>query len=291
VTHPPPIQPQNLPRVAPRIEIEDAAAGRLAPDMLRVEEPGASQNGWGTLGLAGFGAAILLVGFAGLEIANFVADQFARSAWLGWITLAIAASGVGVIGAAIGQEFRFLRRLAHVDHLRAALADPGQAQHAAQSWVRRLPRHHDILPALAATSDPEAVLALLRGGPGVALSADATRLGRIAAVQVLAITAAIPAPALDGVIVGLRGLRLVREVASLYGLRPSTLGTIALLRRSLVSAIYVSGANVAVDTVVKAAISNPALQHLAGDVADAAVAARRMIVLARATAAACSPLA
>jgi hypothetical protein len=47
---------------------------------------------------------------------------------------------------------------------------------------------------------------------------------------------------------------------------------------------------VAVDTLVKAVISNPSLQTLAGDVAGAGVAARRMIVLARATAAACSPI-
>jgi hypothetical protein len=54
--------------------------------------------------------------------------------------------------------------------------------------------------------------------------------------------------------------------------------------------VFVTGTNVAVDTLVKAAVSNPALQHLVGDVAGAGVAARRMIVLARATAAACSPV-
>jgi putative membrane protein len=45
-----------------------------------------------------------------------------------------------------------------------------------------------------------------------------------------------------------------------------------------------------VNAATYAMISHPLLRHLAGDVAGAGVAARRMIVLARAAAAACSPI-
>jgi putative membrane protein len=45
-----------------------------------------------------------------------------------------------------------------------------------------------------------------------------------------------------------------------------------------------------VNAATHAIIAHPLLRHLAGDVAGAGVAARRMIVLARAAAAACSPL-
>jgi len=48
--------------------------------------------------------------------------------------------------------------------------------------------------------------------------------------------------------------------------------------------------DLAIDTLARAALSSPLLQHVAGDVAGAGVASRRMIVLARATAAACSPV-
>jgi putative membrane protein len=48
--------------------------------------------------------------------------------------------------------------------------------------------------------------------------------------------------------------------------------------------------NLAVDSLTRAVLSSPLLEHIAGDVAGAGVAARRMIVLARATAAACAPL-
>ena len=276
-------------RPAPRIEIENPLAGRLTPEPPPAPLPHPEQ-GPGTLSLAATGIAVLAVGLAGLSVGNFVADQFARSRSLGWVTLAVALTGFGLILAAAARELGFLRRLAGVDRLRAALADPRTAKHAARSWARTVPTGTALLPALAAIDDPQAIAALLRAGPAARLWAEANALGRVAALQMLAITAAIPSPALDGLIVTLRGVRLVRQVAELYGLRPGTLGTVALLRRTLLSGAYVSAANVTVDTVVKAAISNPALQTLAGDVAGAGVAARRMMVLARATAAACSPV-
>jgi putative membrane protein len=46
----------------------------------------------------------------------------------------------------------------------------------------------------------------------------------------------------------------------------------------------------AVNAATHALFAHPLLRHLAGDVAGAGVAVRRMIVLARAAAAACSPL-
>ena len=276
-------------RVAPRIEVENPMAGRLEPEQLPMVMP-AKANDRGTLELVAWGLGVLVVGLSGLSIGNFVADQFARAVWLGWTTLGVAATAAFLIGAAVWREMAFLHRLDGVDRLRGELADPMRAKQAAKAWILGIPQAASIQAALDATDSPEAIMALLRAGPARILEAEAQALGRTAALQMLAVTAAIPAPALDGLIVTLRGVRLVRQVASLYGFRPGTLGTIALLRRTLLSGVYVTGANIAVDTMVKAAISNPHLQTLAGDVAGAGVAARRMVVLARATAAACSPV-
>jgi len=275
-------------RVAPRIEIENPIAGRLEPEALPAVI--VAKDGPGTVALAVTGAGVLLAGLSLLSIGNFVADQFARATSLGWTTLAVALAGGGLIAAAVWRELSFMHKLDRVDDLRAELAHPDTAKAAARRWLKTLPDSEGILPAIEATDSPDAIAALLRAGPARHLREEASALGRVAAIQMLAVTAAVPAPALDGVVVALRGVRLVRQVASLYGMRPGTLGTIALLRRTLLSAVYVSGANVAVDTVLKAAISNPTLQTLAGDVAGAGVAARRMIVLARAASAACSPI-
>jgi uncharacterized membrane protein YcjF (UPF0283 family) len=276
-------------RVTPRIEVENPLAGRLTQEQLPALIPKGA-DGPGTIALAATGAGVLAAGLAVLSIGNFVADQFARAPSLGWATLAVALTGGGLIVAAVARELGFLRRLDGVDRMRSELADPATAQAAARRWLRSVPNGAALLPSLESTQDPQAIAALLRAGPGQTLAQEASALGRAAALQVLAVTAAVPSPALDGIVVTLRGVRLVRQVAGLYGLRPGTLGTFALLRRTLLSGVYVTSANVAVDTLVKAAISNPALQTLAGDVAGAGVAARRMIVLARATAAACSPV-
>jgi putative membrane protein len=276
-------------RVAPRIEVENPIAGRLEPESLPMVLPPRA-NDRGTLEMVAWGVGILVAGLSALSVGNFVADQFARAPWLGWLTLGVAGSGVALIGGAAWREMAFLNRLEAVDRLRADLADPARAKAAAKNWLSGLPAAQSIAPALNAADSPDAIMALLRAGPGRTLEAEAQTLGRAAALQMLAVTAAIPAPALDGVIVTLRGIRLVRQVATLYGFKPGTLGTIALLRRVLLSGVYVTSTNIAVDTFVKAAISNPHLQILAGDVAGAGVAARRMIVLARATAAACSPV-
>jgi uncharacterized membrane protein YcjF (UPF0283 family) len=90
--------------------------------------------------------------------------------------------------------------------------------------------------------------------------------------------------------VGWCGVRLIRQVATLHGMRPGLMGTLALLRRTALSAATVAATEVAVNAATHAIMNHPLLRHLAGDVAGAGVAARRMIVLARAAAMACSPL-
>jgi len=276
----------------PRIEAEPVPAPRLEPEQPIVLATPAACRGVGTLGLASTGVGILAIGLAALATGNFVAAQFARAASLGWLTLAVAAAGFGLIGAGIWREARALLGLAHVDHLRAALAGPDlvQARAAAGAWLRGLPDQTGLLPAIEAADEVATVAALLRAGPGSVLRGRTDALGRAAALQVFAATAAVPSPALDGLLVGWRGLRLVRQVAELHGLRPGLLGTAALLRRTALAAAMVTATDLAANTAAHALLSNPLLERLAGDAAGAAVAARRMVLLARAAAAACSPV-
>ncbi len=277
------------PRVQPRFELEDGSITRLEAEALPVTPP--PRGGPGTIGLVAGGAAILVVGLAALDAGNFVATQFDRSLVLGWITLGVAVAGFGLIAAAVWRELRGLVGLRRVDHLRAALADPARARQAALTWLATLPEGAALRGAVAATNDPDAILALLRAGPVLALRMRADALGREAALQVFAAAAAVPSPSFDGLLVGWRGVRLVRQVAELHGLRPGLFGTIALLRRVAFAAAGVVATNQAADAIARAVLSNPLMERLAGDVAGAGVAARRMIVLARVTAAACGPLA
>jgi len=239
-------------------------------------------------------AGVLLLGASFLVLwgAWLVSSLFDRWNLLGWLGLASLVVALALIGLGISREFRNLWALRRVDHLRAELAsgEINRIQRAAQRWLEALPEHTGILPALAATDTPDALLALLRSGPGKELQEATDMLGRSAALQSVAIVAATPSPALDVLTVGWCGVRLIRQVSVLYGMRPGVLGTVALLQKTALAAASVAATEIAVNAATHAVVSHPILRHLAGEVAGAGVAARRMIVLARAAGAACSPL-
>ncbi|WP_428391746.1 DUF697 domain-containing protein [Lichenicoccus sp.] len=259
------------------------------------ERPAWSMPAWSMPVLALCGFAVLAIGLAGLQTGNFVADEFRRSPVLGWLTLAVAATGFGLILLGIARELRGLLRLAAVDTLHRDLAgnDAQARARAARRWLARLGPNEDaarVAPALAALNDPDAIVPLLRAGIEAGLRARADALGRRAALQVVAGMAAAPAPALVVLLISWRGLRLIRQVAAVYGLRPGLFGTLSLLRRTAFAASAAAVTEVAVNSAAHAALSTPLLAHLAGEMAGGAVAARRMIVLARAAAVACTPL-
>ncbi len=272
----------------PFFELEAQPAPRLEPDPLVIPTNPAPPASTPALMLAG--ATVLLAGFAGLGAVNFIVDQFARSAVLGWLTAGVAAAGFGLVGAGLWRELRALFALGQVDRLRADLAsgEAGRIADAAKRWAAQA--EPALLPALREFNDPDAALALLRAGPQQRLRDAADAAGRVAAVQVVAGIAAMPSPALDVGLVAWRGVRLVRQVAELYGVRPGVVGTLSLLRRTALSATTVGAAEFASNAAAHALLSNPLLAHALGNVAGAGVAARRMTVLARATAAACDPV-
>ncbi len=283
--------------LGPRIEVVDAAALRLEPGLPAVLPPelglGDPQDAGAHTGkLLLAGSLVLLLGVVALGLAGFAADQFARAAWLGWATVGVGVAGFGLLGAGLWRELRALFALRSVDARRTALAsgDAHQVMAAARAWAAHVPGGDELLPALKAVNDPDAALALLRAGPSAALRARAGQLGARAAVQVAAGVAAVPSPSLDAVLVGWRGVRLVRQVAALYGVRPGLLGTLALLRRTALAATLVAGTEAAANAAMQAVLGAPILAHVLGDAAAAGVAARRMVVLARATAAACDPV-
>ena len=278
-------------RVGERIEV-------ISPETTRLElaeeavAPVRPSSPIGTVTLTLAGAAVLAAGLSILWTAGFAQDQFARAAWLGWATVGVAVGGFGLLGAAVAREVRGLLRLDRVDRLRADLAsgDGRRIATAARSWVSSTGQTA-ILPAIDRINDPDAILALLEAGPVREARRDADALGRVAARQMVAALAALPAPGLAVGLVAWRGLRLIRDVAAVYGVRPGLFGTVALLRRTVMSASLVGAAEIATNAAAHAILSNPLLAHALGDVAGAGVAARRMLVLARATATACDPTA
>jgi putative membrane protein len=275
------------------VETEDLPAPRLEPDLL-VVEPALPKEGrrWGFAALVAGGMSVLLLGLAGVESIDIVTDAFIRSPFLGGAAAGVAGVGFSMIGLGFYRELSALAALRGVDRLRAALGgtDAMRRAQAAREWLRELPEGPALQPAIDAINDPDAILALLRAGPAASLRAQADALGRAAAVQSVAGIAAMPSPGLAAVFVAWRGVRLIRQVAALHGLRPGVFATLGLLRRTALSASAVAGVEIATNTAAHAVLSSGLLQHVAGEMAGAGVAARRMMVLARAATVACSPV-
>ncbi len=210
-----------------------------------------TSRGWSTLGLLASGAATLALGLALLEAANFVAGQFARAGWLGWLTLAVVAAGFGLIFGGIAREIRGYLALRSVDRAHAARArgDAATLRAELDSWQSRLPAPR---PRAELGDMPiDAACALVEARTLAPISADAAALGRAAALQAFAITAVSPSPGLDALVFLWRGIRLVRQVAALHGYRPGIAGTLSLLRRVALDAAMVAATDVAVDAALR----------------------------------------
>lgn len=239
------------------------------------------------------GALVLLIGgVALLELANFAAAQFDKSPLLGWLTIALIGPPAAALGWSVVREWRGYASLRTVERIRAGLQsdDIEVARRHARTWLRAIAASDDLASSVEAASDPATLRALLRSGPLARLDQEAAQAGRSAALQILAATAVSPWPGLDGVLVIWRGLRLIRRIAELYGMRPGTLGTLRLWRRVALDAGSVAAADVVVATMTDALFSSPLGGALAGQASGSALAAQRMLRLSVAVARSCRPV-
>jgi putative membrane protein len=269
----------------------EALPARLPPPL---PSPGLGPMGWIASGLG-----ILVVGGSLLSLTGFVADQMARSPVLGWISAATVGAGVLAVLWGVGRELRSYHRLTRVDGLRAQLRPPAVPVEVARAectaWLRtvahRLTDPDQIRLALNGCTTTEEIRAMLAHRAIEPLREQANALGTRAASQGAAMVAIIPSPALEGLAAGLRSLKLIREVASLYGLRPGLSVTVGLLRRAAVTAASVYGVNeIAGAAAAHFFAEAPVLRSIASAAPGAGITARRIYLLARTVAEACSPL-
>jgi putative membrane protein len=236
---------------------------------------------WGTL-LAG--ALFTLVSlWAGLAVTQLVEDFFARSPALGWVALAAASVAAVAALAIIIREAWDLARLRRIEHIQidAAhalntddLAAAGRAvtgiaklysgRSDAQLGLRTLREHDsDIMDGADRVRLTERLLVSPRDD-------DAHRIIARAARRITLLTTVTPNAALDMLFVATINLRMMREVASLYGGRPSTLATFRLVRMVL-SHLAVAGGLALSDTLLQNLIGKGLLGRLSARFGEGAV--------------------
>ena len=237
-----------------------------ADDLPAVVRPIRRRVPWGTL----FWSALsgLVVMGLGLAVTNLVEDLFARAPWLGAVGLVLASlAGVALL-VVILREIVGLLRLAKVEQLRhrALTIIENDSREQGQTLVaemlaltRRIPRLARARARLeghrADIIDGRDLVRLAERELMGPLDIEARRLVVAASKRVSVVTAISPRAAVDMVFVLINGLRMVRQLATLYGGRPGALGVLKLFRR-VISHLAVTGGVGLADSVVQQVIGH-----------------------------------
>ena len=256
----------------PPVEEEAIIAGTAAerlPVLLAEDRPKSRLGRW----LLGGIAALVLVAL-GFDTWDLFTRAFATSIALGVLVAAAVAVAGGAAVAMLLGELRSLRRLRRIEALRveaerlSAVETPaGAADRFAGSLTRLYEGRADLAPALERVKDQvtdahddSEIVRLLDREVLAPLDRRAYQTVLRASRDTAVATALSPAAVIDLAVVLWRNLKLVREIAALYGARPGYVGSLKLLRRML--------ANIAVAGVAESA-HHVAVEALGGSIAAA----------------------
>jgi putative membrane protein len=305
VDAPPPAAPAREPAPAPRVT-ETKIDGPIARPEAAAKPPAEPtlphrRHRRGAK-LAVFGIGLLLLGWLGIDAANWILAAYERSLATGIIaSVAIAA---GVLGGLyfIVSELRSFFRLRSVETIQLRLAPVGTtlapdearreighvltalprdvaSRATVQSYERQVQPHHTAAQQIEILSQ-----SVIRP-----LDAQAEGAVRAAVLQAFTITAISPTAITDSIFFLGCGLRMVRGIAGAYGHRPGVAATVHLLRRLLLE----TGKLGAVDLVTGALMQHLGtglLEKVAADLAEAVYAAQRMARLGTIIMGVCRPV-
>jgi putative membrane protein len=263
----------------PHVVVMDAddEAGRLMRGTIRItpeadstslpvlieQPPVPARKGfrWGTLFWTSL-AGLVLLG-TGLGVSHLIEDLFARSEGLGFLGLALAALVVLASVVIAAREIASLARLATIEdlHRRALAAIETDDRTQADAVVRDLVKLAHDNPHLARARatlrshgsdiiDGADMVRLAERELMSPLDQEARRLISAAAQRVSIVTAVSPRAVVDVLFVFAAALRLVRQLARLYGGRPGTLGMIRLMRH-VIAHLAITGGMAASDSLIQ----------------------------------------
>ena len=211
--------------------------------------------------------AIAIVGLAalglGLAVTHLIEDLFAHSEALGVVGSAFALAAAIAFIVVVAREAFGLIRLATIEKLHQRAAAVLASDDRAESRVvvddllkiahdnPHLARARGVLQGHADDIiDGADMIRLAERELMAPLDAEARRLVSQAAQRVSIVTAVSPRALVDVLFVFAAALRLIRQLARLYGGRPGALGMIRLMRH-VVSHLAITGGMAASDSLVQ----------------------------------------
>jgi len=216
---------------------------------------------WGAVFWGGV-AGLVLLGL-GLGVTQLIENLFTRSESLGILGLVFAFAAAVALGVVTAREAFGLIRLATIEklHARAASVLLTDDRAESRSIVGELLKIAHQNPQLARARltlqghvddiiDGADMIRLAERELMTPLDAEARRLVSQAAQRVSIVTAVSPRAVFDVLFVFVASLRLIRQLARLYGGRPGTLGMIRLLRH-VIAHLAITGGLAASDSLVQ----------------------------------------
>ena len=216
---------------------------------------------WGAVFWAAVGGLVVLG--LGLGVTQLIEDLFARSEGLGYLGLGFALAAALAFAVVVARETFGLARLATIEnlHVRATAVLLSDDRDESRAIVRDLTKLAHQNPHLARA---RAVLAghaddIIDGADMIRLAErelmtpldqEARRMVSTAAQRVSIVTAVSPRALVDVLFVFAASLRLIRQLARLYGGRPGALGMISLMRH-VIAHVAITGGMAASDSLIQ----------------------------------------
>jgi putative membrane protein len=288
-------------RLRPRI-LETEETGRLELNLQPAPEANLpsplTRRSRSPFAVAVAGLGILALGIVGIDLVQFIDGAFAHGTALGALALTVVAAGCGGAGYWLMAELRGLLRLRSAERLRTLIPSAVSSElkpeiNIAATILARDPllgeavgRYRAVLEPHHTGRDALELFSRFVLAPADRLAEAAIRR---ATAQAFAINAISPTALLDTLLFAARAMRLIREIAEIYGQRPGLAGTVHLLRR-LVSGAGLVGAVDLVGGVLAQQLGGAVVERLSASAAESAYAAQKMARLGIIAMALCRPV-
>jgi len=216
---------------------------------------------WGAVFWTAVGGLVLLG--LGLGVTRLIEDLFARSESLGYLGLGFAFAAALALVIVVAREAFGLARLATIEklHLRAAAVlasdDRAESRTIVQDLIKLAHQNPHLARARVALQghaddiiDGADMIRLAERELMTPLDQEARRLVSSAAQRVSLVTAVSPRALIDVLFVFAASLRLIRQLARLYGGRPGALGMFRLMRH-VIAHVAITGGMAASDSLIQ----------------------------------------